>query len=69
MGKSISSEQGFNHKDTKAQKKSEISKSDKSWISNPKSRNLKMDWSNLRFRDFGFEMQDSSDFKISDLFP
>jgi len=40
---------------------------------NPK--NLKSDsqylprWlrqSNLRFRDFGFEMQDSSDFKISD---
>jgi hypothetical protein len=25
-----------------------------------------LDWSNLHFRDFGFEMQDSSDFKISD---
>src|ERR1700674_3303694 len=47
-------------------RESEILKSDESCISNPKSRNLKMDWSNQIFRDFGFEMQDSSDFKISD---
>jgi len=40
-------------------------KSDESCISNPKSRNLRLDLSNLHFRDFGFEMQDSSDFKIS----
>ena len=50
----------------------EILKLDESCISNPKSRNFKLDWcpfrpcpSNLRFRDFGFEMQDSSNFKIS----
>src|SRR5262245_19309606 len=48
-------------------------KSNEPCISNPKSRNLELDagWhvrgplSNLRFRDFGFEMRDSFDFKIS----
>jgi len=50
-----------------------ISKLNESCISNPKSRNLKLDVafyecrSNLRFRDFGFEMQDSFNFEI--LFP
>ena len=46
-------------------------KLDESCISNPKPENS--NWtvvrlglpSNLRFRDFGFEMQDSSNFKIS----
>ena len=46
-------------------------KLDESRISNPKSRNFKLDWqtyaarqSNLRFRDFGFEILDSSNFKV-----
>jgi GntR family transcriptional regulator len=46
-------------------------KSDESRISNPKSRNLKLDWTATvqssieKFRDFGFEILDSSDFKMS----
>jgi hypothetical protein len=45
-------------------------KSDESCISNPKSEIA--DWtvwaeSNLRFLNFGFEMQDSSDLKFSRL--
>ena len=38
-------------------------------ISNPKLQIglCKLRQSNLRFRNFGFEMQDSSDFKISSL--
>src|SRR5262249_23671335 len=50
----------------------EISKSEDSCISNPKSRNMKLDRQpcvvgspNLIFRDFGLEMQESFDFKIS----
>jgi len=46
-----------------------ILKLDESCISNPKSRNGRLDRprpprSNLRFRGFGFEMQDSSNFKV-----
>jgi len=43
-------------------------KLDESCISNPKLQNLKLDYagreSNLTFRNFGFEMQDSSNFKM-----
>ena len=47
----------------------EILKLDESCISNPEIRNGRLDWqwpprSNLRFRISGFEMQDSSNFKI-----
>src|SRR5882724_9949523 len=42
-----------------AANKMEVSKLDESRISNPKSRNFRLDGSNLHFRNFGFEMQDS----------
>src|SRR5437867_4547676 len=48
----------------------DILKLDESCISDPKFRNFRLDrrvptQSNLRFCDLGFEMQDSSNFKIS----
>jgi hypothetical protein len=47
-------------------KKGNILKSDESCISNPKLDDRILDFtSNLRFRISGFEMQDSSDFEIS----
>jgi len=46
----------------------DILKSDKSCISDPKFRNIELDRTALRVQfaisDFGYEMQDSSDFKI-----
>jgi len=48
--------------------KLEISKLDESCISNPKFQNFKLDFTlavQFKISDFGFEMQDLSNFKIS----
>src|SRR5437867_2196629 len=56
------------HLSNRALKRREILKLDESCISNPKFGNFELDLAvdvQFKISDFGFEMQDSSNFKIS----
>ena len=46
----------------------QILKSGDSCISNPDIRNLKLDECNFAISDFGFELQESSDFRFLSIF-